>query len=783
LGCSPKRAPEEAVASARIVVAARATTGGAAVGGERTWSLEGFTPLLAEPGFAEIAALADSGRVGDAAAKLTGKLATTESPPVGESVQWWFLLGRLREQAGASTAAAEAYEVAAAATWELADWARLGAARCRLRAGDAVGGLAHAKLLPKDPPFGERAQSVIAEGRYLQGELPEAIALWQQELEREGSAAEPQLVLRVARARADCVAQGKCDAVELLEALRGARWVLEAGSSEVQLREATQLTKQLLGQVPEKQREAAARPSLLELSDALQMQSQRGAWDAAVETGQRLLADAAFGTLAPLERCEARFLHAKALGSGGQRREGQQLLSQIAADCPHSEDVVARSLYLAGKFAIGTKDNLKAIELLAELERRAPAHRLADDARYLAATAYLDAGVEARFTELLSTIGRDYPQGDMAVDGLMLLAMRRLERRDLAGAGAVLEQAVALVGEADGQRGLEWAGRERYFLARVRCETGQKEHGLELMADILKRYPMSYYALHAFTRLQADDPHHAAQLLSEAATESATHPFVMPWRAAFDAPGFRRAMLLLRLGESEAGRAEIELLGLTSADTAPEVLWGLALLYDEAGLSHLANRVVAGGLTDWLGHWPTGTWERAWRLAFPRPFQQRVAQASSQTLVAQSLLYAIMREESGFDPSAQSPAAAYGLMQLIVPTARTYAKSLGVGYSPAALKEPGTSITLGATLLADLSKRFAPDDVLAIPAYNAGPGRPIEWRKKRPDVDFDVWVELIPFRETRRYTKRVLASRAAYRWLYEAAGPTALTLPLRLTPP
>ncbi|HSC88937.1 MAG TPA: lytic transglycosylase domain-containing protein, partial [Polyangiaceae bacterium] len=134
--------------------------------------------------------------------------------------------------------------------------------------------------------------------------------------------------------------------------------------------------------------------------------------------------------------------------------------------------------------------------------------------------------------------------------------------------------------------------------------------------------------------------------------------------------------------------------------------------------------------------------------------------------------------------NAESPAAAYGLMQLIVPTARTIGQKAGLPYSPAALKRPSVNIALGSRVLSSLSKQFPDNPWLAIPGYNAGPGRPKRWLRERPDVDFDVWVELIPFRETRRYTKRVLSSRAAYAFLYERENAEpALLLPRRLTLP
>src|SRR6185295_5655605 len=81
------------------------------------------------------------------------------------------------------------------------------------------------------------------------------------------------------------------------------------------------------------------------------------------------------------------------------------------------------------------------------------------------------------------------------------------------------------------------------------------------------------------------------------------------------------------------------------------------------------------------------------------------------------------------------------------------------------LKRPSVNIELGCRTLARYSGLFAENSLLAIPAYNAGPNKVRDWLKERPSADFDLWVELIPYLETRRYVKRVLASRAAYAFL------------------
>jgi soluble lytic murein transglycosylase len=149
--------------------------------------------------------------------------------------------------------------------------------------------------------------------------------------------------------------------------------------------------------------------------------------------------------------------------------------------------------------------------------------------------------------------------------------------------------------------------------------------------------------------------------------------------------------------------------------------------------------------------------------------------------VPEWFIYGVMREESTFQADVVSHADAYGLMQIIPPTARAIGKKAGLPYSREALKRPSVNIAIGSRVLAELSRRFKTNPWLAIPGYNAGPGRPARWLRERPNVDFDIWVEMIPFRETRRYTKRVLASRAAYAFLYyRDNAQTALVLPKRL---
>jgi soluble lytic murein transglycosylase len=122
-------------------------------------------------------------------------------------------------------------------------------------------------------------------------------------------------------------------------------------------------------------------------------------------------------------------------------------------------------------------------------------------------------------------------------------------------------------------------------------------------------------------------------------------------------------------------------------------------------------------------------------------------------------------------------------MQLIVPTAQQVARDLGLSATAETLKRPAVNIALGCKFLGMLTRKFPFNPLLAIPGYNAGPGAPQRWVAARPTQDFDVWVEAIPYRETREYTKRVIRSMAAYAVLYgNGLGADLVGLPLGVKP-
>ena len=793
LACSAERqpAPARALPTPLGLDAAAAERPAEANGGaSRSFSIEEFAPLLAGPSLARAAEAVERGDAAAAARRVAAAMA--KQPPPGADVpRWQYLLARLREQAGQVRAAAASYELAAAARWPLSGYALLGAGRTLVRGGRLDDALKHLERVPLDQPIADETRLLIAEIASHQRDFDLAIATWRQHL---ASADEPtdwvDVSLRLSeallgRAQPSAPTTGAAPSAraqdEVKEALALARRVRlrNVGSGAV-TRRATRLEERALGALP-----PADRGRLRVLTPADHLERVRvlvagrlypRAEEVARELLQSLRGKQRWAELG----CETAVLRSKAVA--GQRAWGRAAdsLSEVIRRC-RGDDLRARALYLAGKYAAADGRHMQAVTLYEKLEKEIPEHRLADDARLRAAFSYYELGVEARFTELLTRMPEDYPEGDMVLDGVFRLALRRIEKGDWSGAASVLDRGAALVQGRDSARGTELSGRERYFRARAWIATGEKKRGLDEYAAIIGELPLSYYMLHAYSRMIEADPFRAKRVRDEAVRRAAEQPFSFAHRPEFDQPGFLRAMELLRVGDIEAAKREIQMLGIARRGAAPEILWGVTLLYARAGAAKLSHGIARGLLTDWLARWPAGDWARAWELAFPRPYHRIVQRETQRTGVPEWLVYGVMREESAFDAGAVSPAEAHGLMQLIVPTARLYARPAGLPFDSRSLKRPAVNVALGCRALASLSETFKTNPVLAIPGYNAGPGRPRRWLRELPRLDFDVWVELIPIRETRRYTKRVLASRAAYAYLYDReVADEVMALPIRL---
>tara|TARA_R110000782_G_scaffold16338_10_gene46949 strand:+ start:306 stop:2300 length:1995 start_codon:yes stop_codon:yes gene_type:complete len=222
--------------------------------------------------------------------------------------------------------------------------------------------------------------------------------------------------------------------------------------------------------------------------------------------------------------------------------------------------------------------------------------------------------------------------------------------------------------------------------------------------------------------------------------------------AALEArPDLVRARELFFVGQDSRGRSEWD----AALRTMPaEDKLQAAVLADRWGWHSRAIAVAAS-----LGEYDDLA------IRYPLPYQETFEQFASQARISPTWAYGIARSESLFMHDVRSHAGAIGLMQLMPATGRDVAREIKLPFAGlATLVDPESNIRLGTTYLAQMAERFDGNPVLATAAYNAGPHRVDAWLPDTGSIDARVWIENIPFNETRKYVKRVLAAQAIFHW-------------------
>ncbi|EPJ43143.1 MAG: hypothetical protein OFPI_44170 [Osedax symbiont Rs2] len=156
---------------------------------------------------------------------------------------------------------------------------------------------------------------------------------------------------------------------------------------------------------------------------------------------------------------------------------------------------------------------------------------------------------------------------------------------------------------------------------------------------------------------------------------------------------------------------------------------------------------------------------KAWNelsIRFPRSQNALFAELGTAKGIGNTWPVAIARQESAYNQYARSPAGARGFMQLMPATAKQTAKKFDIPYSGKNdLYDPRTNISLGTAYLGEMMQKFN-NQAYSTAAYNAGPHRVELWLKSRGKLPLDIWIETIPFDETRKYVQNVLTYSAIY---------------------
>ncbi|MDP0589262.1 MAG: transglycosylase SLT domain-containing protein [Candidatus Endonucleobacter bathymodioli] len=186
-------------------------------------------------------------------------------------------------------------------------------------------------------------------------------------------------------------------------------------------------------------------------------------------------------------------------------------------------------------------------------------------------------------------------------------------------------------------------------------------------------------------------------------------------------------------------------------------------------LSSKERKMVAYLAQQWKWHYQailTAANESLWndiQLRFPSPLSNVFDKYSKKQKIDSFWVMSIARQESAFNPRARSHAGAKGLMQLMPATAKQTARNYKIKYRRESdLFRPKVNIALGTAHLSKLITQFETNKIFATAAYNAGASRVNSWRKKRGHLPLDIWIETIPYDETRQYVQNVLAFQVIY---------------------
>ncbi|MFO1320363.1 MAG: transglycosylase SLT domain-containing protein [Burkholderiales bacterium] len=291
----------------------------------------------------------------------------------------------------------------------------------------------------------------------------------------------------------------------------------------------------------------------------------------------------------------------------------------------------------------------------------------------------------------------------------------------------------------------------RYWRARALRETGRTSEAMPILAAL------------------ASDPGFHGQLAAEdlGPTVGAAPTKYVPTeddvRTAAQTPGFRRALAFYRLGLRYEGNLEW--------------IWTVRDLDDVQllGAAELARR------EGWYER-SIATADKTKRLInlelrYPTPYQDLLRASAKEFDLDDALVYGLVRQESRFNASARSNVGAAGLMQIMPATARWVAQKLGLKeWRHAIDSAPDANVNFGAYYLKQMLTRLEGSAVLASAAYNAGPGRAQGWRGSAP-LEGAIYVDTIPFTETRDYVRKVLTNATHYARIF---GRTLETLKGRL---
>ncbi|HEY7204686.1 MAG TPA: transglycosylase SLT domain-containing protein [Methylomirabilota bacterium] len=393
------------------------------------------------------------------------------------------------------------------------------------------------------------------------------------------------------------------------------------------------------------------------------------------------------------------------------------------------------------------RDRDAAIATLDRLVRDYPKSQDAPDALRLKAEIFEAAGKPADAEKAYVKLMTDYPDDDEAAYALWRLGWMSWFRNNHS-------ETTSRWGRLQTSKGGQnLRDATTYWLGRAWERRGDRDQANRLFTQLVRDTPRTYYGILAAKRV----------------------PAVVPGASAFAFPAdpleglqgdarFARAEALRDVGLRQYADEELDEITRTSV-AEPKRLYALSAAYVAEERYHMALRILRRYFLG-VARSAAATPREFQEMFYPLGWKVALTSAADRVSLDPYLVAAVVREESSFHPGARSRVGARGLMQLMPDTGRAVAQSRQIPFPDAeVLDQPAVNLELGSTFLAGLMREFG-DARLAAAAYNAGPTRVREWWTSRRTDDLEVWVDQIPYNETRAFVKRVMLSWEEYRRVY-----------------
>jgi soluble lytic murein transglycosylase len=425
----------------------------------------------------------------------------------------------------------------------------------------------------------------------------------------------------------------------------------------------------------------------------------------------------------------------------------------------------ARRLYLLAELARNSDDLAEQKSIVVEMESRFPQSQWLAEALYSTGNTYLLRRDYATAAGYYGDLATRFPTNKHAATAHWRAAWLTYRQGLYPDAAHLFDEQIRLYpGAAETVSALYWRGRL--------YET-QDHKPAQAAADyrtLIRAYQRFFYGQMAQQRLAAmGDAPPVDQLAQQAQLDRFQAQPVPALQESFpvDSPHLAKARLLANAGLNDYIAQEIA----TDPDSSSWSALAEGQIYASYGENFRALRALRRAL-------PSATTASIksiplpyWRILFPEPWWETIEAESAKNNLDPYLVAALIRQESEFNPSAISPANAYGLMQLLPAVGKSLAREEGIKhFETFQLLDPATNIRLGTRYLRQTLNKFGGVKEYALAAYNAGGERVLDWQAGEHNEGIDEFVESIPFSETRIYVENILRDIATYKAIDEFAA-------------